>query len=309
MEKPELLVTPKSIDHISELISAGADAFVIGNREFGIRLLNAFSIEEIGHANKVIKENNKKLYIAVNGLYHNEEIDALRVYITKLGEINVDALIFGDPAVLMIAKEVAPNLALHWSTETTGTNWFTCNYWGEKGSKRAVLAKEINLDAVLEIKENAKVEIEIQIHGTVNMFQSKRTLVKNYYAYQEKDVEKEFEHNSKNLFLADRERGYKYPIFEDKSGTHIMSPKDLCLVNELEDIIDSKIDSLKFDGLLKSKEYITQVTSIYREAIDLCVNDREHYIKVKDDLLNKIQEIQPAERPLDTGFYFKETVY
>jgi putative protease len=88
-----------------------------------------------------------------------------------------------------------------------------------------------------------------------------------------------------------------------------MSPNDLCLINELEDIIDAGIDSLKFDGILKSKEYITTVTSIYRQAIDLCVNDREKYDEIKNDLLEQIKKIQPEERPLDTGFYFKETVY
>ena len=79
--------------------------------------------------------------------------------------VDVDAVIFGDPAVLMAAREVAPDMKLHWNAETTCTNWYTCNYWGRKGAKRAVLSREINLDAILEIKENAEVEIEVQVHG------------------------------------------------------------------------------------------------------------------------------------------------
>lgn len=88
--------------------------------------------------------------------------------------------------MIMAAKETGVNLNLHWSTETTGTNYYTCNYWGRKGATRAVLAKELNMDSVIDIKENAEVEIEIQVHGMTCMFQSKRTLVGNYFEYQGK---------------------------------------------------------------------------------------------------------------------------
>ena len=123
-----------------------------------------------------------------------------------VAEAKADAIIFGDPAVLMTAREVAPDMKLHWSTETTGTNWYTCNYWGKKGAERAVLAREINMDAIVETKENAEVEIEVLVHGMSCMFQSKRSLLGNYYEYQGKVMEIENRKMEKNMFLHDKER-------------------------------------------------------------------------------------------------------
>ncbi|PGS50020.1 peptidase U32 family protein [Bacillus sp. AFS041924] len=310
MMKPELLVTPTNLNDIDKLADAGADAIIIGEQRFGLRLAGEFNREAVKEAVEIAHKKNVKVYVAMNGVYHNEILDEIEDYIAFLRDANVDAVVFGDPAVLMSVREIAPNMQLHWNTETTATNWFTCNYWGKRGSKRAVLARELSFEAVTEMKENAKVEIEVQVHGMTCMFQSKRSLVGNYFEYQGKDLEivqqKKYD---ENMFLVDHERNNKYPIFEDQNGTHIMSPNDICIINELEDLIDAKIDSFKIDGVLKSSEYIIEVTKLYRQAIDLCVDDREAYEEIKDELFDKIEAIQPVNRPLDTGFFFKETVY
>jgi putative protease len=115
--------------------------------------------------------------------------------------------------------------------------------------------------------------------------------------------------DTKNMFLLDKERGNKYPIFEDENGTHIMSPNDVCIIDELEEMIDAGVDSFKIDGILKSIDYLVDVTKKYRQAIDLCVENREKYEEVKEALLEELEAIQPKNRMLDTGFFFKETVY
>ncbi|WNS77629.1 peptidase U32 family protein [Bacillus sp. DTU_2020_1000418_1_SI_GHA_SEK_038] len=309
MAKPELLVTPKSVEDIIPLAEAGADAFVIGEQRYGLRLAGEFLRDDVKKAIELAHEKGKKVYVAMNALFHNEKVDELPQYIKFLQDVNADAIIYGDPAVLMAAREAAPNMKLHWSTETTGTNWYTCNYWGRKGSKRAVLAREINMDAIIEIKEHAEVEIEVQVHGMTAMFQSKRSLLGNYYEYQGKVMEVENRKQEHNMFLHDKERENKYPIFEDENGTHIMSPNDICIIDELQEMIEAGIDSFKIDGILKSSEYILEVTKLYRKAIDLCVEDPDQYDDIKDELLNAVEEIQPGNRPLDTGFFFKETVY
>ncbi|MGG0716387.1 peptidase U32 family protein [Robertmurraya massiliosenegalensis] len=309
MKKPELLVTPTSVDDILSLSDAGADAFVIGEERYGLRLAGEFSKDDIVKAIEYAHSKGKKVYVAVNAIFHNEKIDELYDYLKFVDEANVDAVIFGDPAVIMVAKEVAPELKLHWGTETTGTNWYHCNYWGRKGAKRAILARELSMDAVIETKENAEVEIEIQIHGMTAMFQSKRSLLGNYFEYQGKALEIENRKENKNMFLHDEERENKYPIFEDLNGTHIMSPNDICMIDELQDFIEAGVDSFKIDGILKSSEYIEAVTKLYRQAIDLCVNDPDQYEDEKDELLAEIEKIQPPNRKLDTGFFFKETVY
>jgi U32 family peptidase len=307
MRKPELLVTPTKVEDIHTLIEAGADAFVIGEQRYGLRLAGEFNREDVQKTIELAHKNGKKVYVAMNAIFHNDKVDELSEYLQYLNEQNVDAVIFGDPAVLMAAREVAPKLPLHWNTETTATNWFTCNYWGKRGAKRAVLAREINMDAILEMKENAEVEIEVQVHGMTAMFQSKRSLLGNYFEYQ--GNEDELDKQQKNLILHDKERANKYPIFEDENGTHIMSPNDICIIDELQELFEAGIDSFKIDGILHSSEYIMEVTKLYRKAIDLFFEDPDLYDDKKSELLEKIEDIQPKNRPLDTGFFFKETVY
>ncbi|MED4453398.1 peptidase U32 family protein [Metabacillus fastidiosus] len=309
MKKPELLVTPIELANMEKLIEAGADAFIVGEQRYGLRLAGEFSRDDIKQAIQIAHKAGKKVYVAMNAIFHNEKVDELADYLSFLNEVSVDAVVFGDPAVLMTAREVAPDMKLHWNTETTATNWYTCNYWGRKGAKRAVLARELSMDAIIETKENAEVEIEVQVHGMTCMFQSKRTLLGNYFEYQGKALEIENRRQNKNMFLVDDERDNKYPIFEDENGTHIMSPNDICIIDELEEMMEAGIDSFKIDGILKSSEYIVEVTKKYRQAIDLCAEDNEKYNEIKDDLLEEIEEIQPINRRLDTGFFFKETVY
>ena len=309
MKKPELLVTPTAVSEIESLLKAGATAIMVGEQRYGLRLAGEFKREDIVEAVNIAHQHDAKVYVAMNGLFHNDKIAELNEYILFLKEASVDAIVFGDPAVLMAVRETAPEMKMHWSTETTGTNWYSCNYWGRKGAKRAVLARELSMDSIIDIKEKAEVEIEVQVHGMTCMFQSKRSLLGNYFEYQGKIMEIENRKVEKDMFLLDNERNNKYPIFEDENGTHIMSPNDMCIIDELSEMIDAEVDVFKIDGVLKSPQYILEVTKKYRQAIDLCVDDREEYENVKDDLLEEIESLQPINRPLDTGFFFKETVY
>lgn len=309
MKKPELLVTPTSVEHIHALIEAGADAFVIGEERYGLRLAGEFSRDDIKKAVEIAHSANKKVYVSMNALFHNDKVDELEEYVAFLASIHVDRIIWGDPAVLMAVREAAPNMPLHWNPETTATNWYTANYWGKRGSVRAVVAREISMDEIIEMKENAEVELEVQIHGMTCMFQSKRSLLGNYFEYQGKALEVENRKANRNMFLHDKERENKYPIYEDENGTHIFSPNDMCMIDELQELVEAEIDSFKIDGILKSPEYITAITGLYRKAIDLCASDVNQYEEVKDELFEKVKEIQPKNRSLDTGFFFKETVY
>ncbi|MEK3975586.1 peptidase U32 family protein [Psychrobacillus sp. FSL K6-1267] len=309
MDKTELLVTPKNIEHIRELIQAGADAFLVGEQYFGLRLAGEFSVEEIAEATKLVREHNKKIYVAMNGIFHNDKVDELGPYLQKMQEIGVDAIVFGDPAVIIAKREAEVTIPLHWNTEQTATNFFTANYWGKRGATRAVLARELSLEEVIEIKENAEVEIEAQVHGMTCMFQSKRSLIGNYFLFQDKAMEVENRSQNNNMFLHDKERSNKYPIYEDQNGTHIFSPNDICMIDELDEFLDAEVDSLKIDGIFHEASYVTEVTGYYRQAIDAYYESRTAYKEIKKELFKKIEAIQPPLRPLDTGFYFKETVY
>ena len=305
----ELLVTPKSLNHMKTLIELGADAFVIGEQKFGLRLPGEFNREDVRKAVNLAHEHDKKVYVAVNGIFHNYHLNALENYIEFLHEIRVDRIIFGDPAVVMYVKKRDNPIPLNWDAETIVTNYFQCNYWGEKGAKRAVLARELNLDEILNIKKHANVEIEVQVHGMTCMFQSKRMLLGNYYTFQDRQMKIQRSENDQDLLLYDEERENKYPVFEDYNGTHIMSPNDICLIEELEPFFEANIDSFKIDGILQSEAYINTVTAQYREAIDLYHEDPEAYEDEKFMLIDPIEEIQPEHRPFDEGFLYKQTVY
>ena len=305
----ELLVTPKSLNHMKTLIELGADAFVIGEQKFGLRLPGEFNREDVRKAVNLAHEHDKKVYVAVNGIFHNYHLNALENYIEFLHEIRVDRIIFGDPAVVMYVKKQDNPIPLNWDAETIVTNYFQCNYWGGKGAKRAVLARELNLDEILNIKKHAKVEIEVQVHGMTCMFQSKRMLLGNYYTFQDRQMKIQRSENDQDLLLYDKERENKYPVFEDYNGTHIMSPNDICLIEELEPFFEANIDSFKIDGILQSEAYINTVTAQYREAIDLYHEDPEAYEDEKFMLIDPIEEIQPEHRPFDEGFLYKQTVY
>ncbi len=310
MKKPELLLTPQSVEHVVALLDAGADAFVIGEQKFGLRLAGDFTVAQVEEATKLIHAAGKKVYVAVNAIFHNDRLDALDDYLKEMARIGVDALIFGDPAVVVAVRELGITIPLHWNPETIATNWFQVNYWGERGSKRAVLARELSVDEVIEIKENTKHEIEVQVHGMTCMFQSKRSLLGNYFLYREEAMEIENRKENKNMFLHDKERKNKYPIYEDMNGTHIFSPNDMCIIEELNELFEAGIDSMKIDGVLHSFDYVVSVTKLYRQAIDAYFDQGEDaYDEIKSELFEQVEAIQPALRPLDTGFIFKETVY
>ncbi|SDI77094.1 peptidase U32 family protein [Alteribacillus bidgolensis] len=308
-DRPELLVTPHQADDIPDLVSAGADAFLAGEEAFGLRLAGNFDRAEMEKAVELAHKRGTNVYAAVNAIFHNNQLKYLKEYIRFLNRIGVDAIVYGDPAVLLIAKETAPFIPLHWNTETTATNWQAANYWGKQGAERAVLARELNMDAITEIKENATVDIEIQVHGMACMFQSKRQLVGNYMEYQGRNLQIERRDKERNLHLYDSERDVKYPVFEDGNGTHIMSPRDMCIIDELDELLDVEVDAFKIEGIFKDKSYLTEVTALYKQAIDLYYQDQSLYSKKREIMLDKAKSLQPRTRDIDTGFFFKETVY
>ncbi|MGM9968375.1 MULTISPECIES: peptidase U32 family protein [unclassified Rummeliibacillus] len=309
MKKPELLVTPQSIAHVKALIQAGADAFLIGEQQFGLRLAGEFTIEQVAEATTLIHDAGKKVYVAMNAIFHNDRVDGLAPYMRKLAKIGVDGIVFGDPAVIIAKREAEVDIPLHWSPETIATNWFQANYWGKRGATRAVLARELSMEEIIEIKENAEVEIQVQVHGMTCMFQSKRPLLGHYFMYEGKAMEVENRKSARNMYLYDKERNSRYPIYEDLNGTHIYSPNDMCIIDELDELFEAEIDAFKIEGVLQSEEYVVTVTECYRKAIDAYAESPDTYFDIKEELLAKIEEIQPELRPLDTGFFFKETVY
>lgn len=309
VKKPELVVSCGSAADVKRLIEAGADAVIVGEERYAMRLPGDLKLDEIGEIIAWAHQKQVKVYVSVNKIFDNASLNGLSEYLNQLQAYGADGVIFGDPGVLMAARSLPKPLALHWNAEMTSTNYATANYWGRQGASRVVLARELNMDQVLAFKENTELSVEVQVHGITNIYHSKRDLVKNYMEHQGKNAAAEDRSIQRGLFLIEHERrDQRYPVYEDSNGTHIMSSEDVCMLENLPELMDGNIDSLKIEGLLKSADYNETVVRSYRAAIDAYVADPEHYT-FKQEWLDAITELQDPERELSYGFFYKEQVY
>ncbi|WP_411347737.1 peptidase U32 family protein [Paenibacillus sp. WLX2291] len=306
--KPELLVTVSSLEELRRLAEAGADAFLVGEERYGMRLPGSMNVQQIGEAVAYSHEHGKKVYAAVNNLMTNELLHGLSVYIEELRDLGVDGIEFGDPAVLTTVRERAPELKLHWNAEMTSTSSSTANYWGSKGATRAVLARELNMDEITGMMDKIKVEAQVQVHGMTNIYHSKRQLVQSYMAHQGREVDGDLGLN-RGLFLIEAERrDEKFPIYEDGNGTHIMSSEDICILEDLHLLMEAGVHSFKIEGILKSLEYNEAVVRAYRQAIDAYAHNTDEY-EYEEEWLDEVRALQDPERELAFGFFYKEQVF
>lgn len=307
--KPELLATAATLEELERLMAAGADAFVIGEAKYGMRLAGEFDIGMIAEAVKLAKPKGVRIYAAMNNLMDNEALEGLPVYIAALSEAGVDAIVFGDPAVLMAARVHAPGIALHWNAEMTSTNYVTANYWGRRGATRYVLARELNMEQVAETVSNTELEVQVQVHGMTNIYHSKRSLVGSYMEHQDEPDRLPRMDMERSLYLMEAERmDERYPIFEDMNGTHMMSSDDICMIENLHELLEAGVYSLKVEGIMKSAAYNEIVIRAYRQAIDAYITDPAGY-EFREEWLETIQAVQDPNRELSYGFFYKEQVY
>lgn len=307
IKKPELLATARSLDEVKRLIRAGADAVLVGEHRYGLRLPGDMSAGDIAEAVRFARAMSAKVYVSVNKIFENDELDGLALYLQQMQQCDVDAIVFGDPAILVIMKELGIRLNLHWSTEMTSTNYATANYWALKGAKRVVAARELNMEEIHELKRRADIEVQVQVHGLTNIYHSNRRLLRSYSEHIGNDggtlgAEEGFyliEHERPELHL---------PIYEDPNGTHIMSADDLCMLDVLDELLEEPIDSLKIEGLLKSVEYHETAVRSYRQAIDAYCENPQQYT-FREEWLEAIRLLQDSNRELSYGFFFKEQVY
>ncbi len=306
--KPELLVTASSMEELYRLAGAGADAFLIGEGRFGMRLPGDFTLEEIAAACTYSHKQGKRVYVAVNNLMTNDLLTELPAYIESLRDAGVDGIEFGDPAVLTTVRELAPAMRLHWNAEMTSTNSSTANYWGRKGATRVVLARELNMDEITGMPDKLEVEAQVQVHGMTNIYHSKRSLVQSYMAHQGRPVDGDLG-LTRGLFLIEAERrDEKFPIYEDQNGTHIMSSEDICILEDLHLLMEAGIHSFKIEGILKSIVYNEAAVRAYRTAIDAYAANPDDY-EFDEAWLEELRQLQDPERELSFGFFYKEQVY
>ena len=298
----ELLVPAGDMEKLKFAVLYGADAVYLGGQSFGLReKAGNFALAEMKEAVDFAHQRGVKVYITVNIFAHNRDLKELDNYIKQLNEINVDAVIVADPGIFNRIKKIAPELAIHISTQANNTNYASVNFWAEQGAKRVILARELSLEEIKKIRKKTDLELEVFVHGAMCISYSGRCLLSNYLA--NRDANQGLCANSCrwNYTLMEEKRpGEYYPIEEDERGSYIFNSKDLNLVEQIPKLIASGVDSFKIEGRMKSINYVATVTKVYRRVLDgykKVGSDYEIATQLKDEL-KKV-----SHRGYTTGFY------
>ena len=303
MKKPELLAPAGNMEKLKMALLYGADAVYLGGKAFGLRAFGGnFTNEELQEAVDFAHKLGKKIYVTVNIFPHNSDIAKLPAYLTFLNEIKVDAILVADLGVFTLAKEYAPDVELHISTQANNTNWAAVNAGAEMGASRVVLAREMSLEEIKEIREKCSVELEMFVHGAMCISYSGRCLMSNYLTGRDANRGSCAQPCRWNYALVEEKRpGQYFPVLEDERGTYIFNSKDMCLLPYLPDVIASGVDSLKIEGRMKSVHYAASVVKAYREAIDSYFAAPEQF-EVKKEWVEELDKV--SHRAYTTGFYY-----
>ncbi|WP_297281105.1 U32 family peptidase [uncultured Anaerococcus sp.] len=270
-KKVELLAPAGDMERLEAAIKFGADAVFMAGDSFGLRA-NAknFDKEAMIKAVEYAHANGVRVHITMNIVPHDNDMDGLEDYLKFLDQVGVDALIISDPGIFMIAKELT-DIDLHISTQASVTNSATVNFWYSMGAKRVILARELSLEEIIDIRQNTPrdLEIEVFIHGAMCISYSGRCLLSNYMTGRDANRGDCAQACRWKYSIQEESRpGEYYPIEEDGSGTFIMNSKDLCLIDELDKLIEAGIDSFKIEGRMKTAFYVATVVRSYRQVID-----------------------------------------
>ena len=308
MLKTELLMPAGNLEKLKYAIKYGADAVYLGVVDFSLRAMRKgelITLENLKTAIDTAHEMGAKAYLTLNIFAFNKDIKALEACIEKLADSAPDALIISDVGIMRLAQKYLPNIDIHISTQANILNYEAVKFWQDMGATRAILARELSIKEVAEIKQQVPdMELECFIHGAQCVSFSGRCLLSDYMTNGERKA------NSGNCSqpcrwsykLLEETRPNQYQeIIQDEKGTHILSTKDLCLVKHLKEMIEAGIDSFKVEGRTKSLYYVSATAKAYREAIDAVLQNKNTDMQPYFEELLKV-----GNRGYTTGFYLNK---
>ncbi len=301
MKRAEVLAPAGNMEKMKMAFHYGADAVFLGGKMFNLRAGSTnFSDDELREAVAYAHEREKKIYVTLNIIAHNKELDLLPTYVKTLEEIGVDGVIVADLGVFQVVKENS-DLPISISTQASNTNWRSVKMWKDLGAKRVVLAREISLEELAEIRMKVPdIELEAFVHGAMCIAISGRCLLSNHMTGRDANRGDCAQACRWKYKLVEEKRPDEYyPIYEDEHGTHIFNSKDLCTIDMIDKLLDLGIDSLKIEGRMKGIYYVANTAKIYKEAVDLYYSDEEYVYNPK-----WLEELQTISHRLYTdGFY------
>ena len=303
-EHIELLAPAGDMERLRMSLAYGADAVYLAGTDFGMRsFAGNFTPEELKQAVALCHSRGVAVHVTCNTMPRNGEIARMPEWLSYLQELGVDAAILADVGVLSLLKKHAPKLKAHISTQASVSNYQAAAAWHELGASRVILARELSLDEIREIRAKAPRELELEafVHGAMCVSYSGRCLLSNYMTGRDANRGACAQPCRYQYALVEEKRpGEYFPIGEDAGGAYILNSRDMCMIDHIPELIDAGLDSLKIEGRAKSAYYAAVVTGAYRHAIDAALAGQPLEPVWRDE----VEKV--SHRPYSTGFYFGE---
>ena len=302
LSKPELLCPAGDMERLRMALAYGADAVYLAGDTFGMRAFAGnFDADGLKEAAALCKAKNVRMHVTCNTMARNGEVAKLPAYLEYLDGLGVDAVIAADVGTLALCKRHAPHVAVHVSTQAGVTNYEMARAWHDLGAQRVILARELSLDEIRELRAKTPKELEIEafVHGAMCVSYSGRCLLSNYMTGRDASRGACAQPcRYKYALMEEKRPGEYFPVFEEAGETFILNSRDMCMIDHVPELMEAGLDSLKIEGRAKSAYYAAVATAAYRHAIDAAAEGRELEPVWRDE----VEKI--SHRHYSTGFYY-----
>ncbi|WP_019323567.1 peptidase U32 family protein [Streptococcus mutans] len=305
LKRPEVLSPAGTLEKLKVAVNYGADAVFVGGQAYGLRSrAGNFSMEEMTEGINYAHDHGVKVYVAANMVTHEGNEIGAGAWFRELRDLGLDAVIVSDPALIAICATDAPGLEIHLSTQASSTNYETFEFWKELGLTRVVLAREVTMAELAEIRKRTSVEIEAFVHGAMCISYSGRCVLSNHMSHRDANrggcsQSCRWKYNLYDMPFGQERRSLKGEVPEEFS----MSAVDMCMIENIPDMIENGVDSLKIEGRMKSIHYVSTVTNCYKAAVNAYLESPQAFEAIKQDLIDELWKV--AQRELATGFYYQ----
>ncbi|EMC07217.1 peptidase U32 family protein [Streptococcus mutans] len=305
LKRPEVLSPAGTLEKLKVAVNYGADAVFVGGQAYGLRSrAGNFSMEEMAEGINYAHDHGVKVYVAANMVTHEGNEIGAGAWFRELRDLGLDAVIVSDPALITICATDAPGLEIHLSTQASSTNYETFEFWKELGLTRVVLAREVTMAELAEIRKRTSVEIEAFVHGAMCISYSGRCVLSNHMSHRDANrggcsQSCRWKYNLYDMPFGQERRSLKGEVPEEFS----MSAVDMCMIENIPDMIENGVDSLKIEGRMKSIHYVSTVTNCYKAAVNAYLESPQAFEAIKQDLIDELWKV--AQRELATGFYYQ----
>jgi len=267
---PELLVPANNLNILKYAVNYGANAVYVGGKEFNLRSIRGnFTFEELKKGVDYAHNYGVKIYFTLNSVIREHELSKFKEYLKKIKNIDIDGIIVSDFGALKLIREVLPEKRIHISTQANVINHQAVNFFEKMGVKRVNLAREVSFSDLKSIVKKTNIEIEVFVHGALCISYSGRCMLSKYMTGRDAN-RGECTHSCRwKYYLMEEERpNLFFPVDQDKQGTYIYNSRDLCLLSKLKELVDIGVDAIKIEGRMKTENYVSLTTWVYRKALD-----------------------------------------